>query len=78
VRDVTASYEELVNLFERILFFSASESLHCNPPHARVNGVARKDHGTDSLYSRAVDQGNQGENLATGEKPGNDALRHSR
>ncbi|KAN0113813.1 hypothetical protein V8E52_007285 [Russula decolorans] len=38
-----------------------------NPTRARVNGVARKGHGTDSVYSRAFDQDNQGEeNLATG------------
>jgi len=41
--------------------------LHSDPTHARVNGVAHKGHGKDSLYSRAFNQGNQGEeNLATG------------
>jgi len=48
-------------------FSSTSQSLPSNPTRARVNGVARKGHGTDSVYSRAFDQDNQGEeNLATG------------
>jgi hypothetical protein len=50
------SYETRAHSF----FSSTSQSLHSNPTYTTVNGVTRKDHGVNYLYSRAFDQGNQG------------------
>ena len=42
------------------IFPSTSSSLHSSPTHAGDDGVARQDHGPDTLNYCAFDQDNEG------------------